>query len=39
MAQEICKVEEPPLRDVGGGHMSACHFAEDVTPLHERQAV
>jgi len=39
MAQEICKVEEPPLRDVGGGHMSACHFAEDVTPLHERHAV
>jgi oligopeptide/dipeptide ABC transporter ATP-binding protein len=36
MAQEICKVEEPPLRDVGGGHMSACHFAEDVTPLVER---
>src|SRR5688500_11755289 len=39
MAQEICKVEEPPLRDVGGGHLSACHFAEDVTPLHERKAV
>jgi len=39
MAQEICKVEEPPLRDVGGGHMSACHFAEDVTPLNERKAV
>jgi oligopeptide transport system ATP-binding protein len=35
MAQEICKVEEPPLRDVGGGHLSACHFAEDVTPLRE----
>ena len=37
MAQEICKVEEPPLRDVGGGHMSACHFAEDVTPLVQRR--
>jgi len=36
MAQEICKTEEPPLRDVGGGHLSACHFAEDVTPLHEK---
>ncbi len=36
MAQEICKVEEPALRDVGGGHMSACHFAEDVTPLEKR---
>jgi oligopeptide/dipeptide ABC transporter ATP-binding protein len=37
MAQEICKVEEPPLRDIGGGHMSACHFAEEVTPLRARQ--
>ncbi len=38
MAQEICKVEEPPLRDVGGGHLSACHFAEEVTPLASEQA-
>ncbi|MGQ0608055.1 MAG: ABC transporter ATP-binding protein [Chloroflexota bacterium] len=37
MAQEICKVEDPPLRDVGGGHMSACHFAEEVTPLEVRK--
>ncbi len=37
MAQEICKVEEPPLRDLGGGHQSACHFAEDVTPLRARE--
>jgi oligopeptide transport system ATP-binding protein len=37
MAQEICKVEVPPLRDMGGGHMSACHFAEDVTPLKEKK--
>jgi oligopeptide/dipeptide ABC transporter ATP-binding protein len=37
MAQEICKVEEPPLRDIGGRHMSACHFAEEVTPLVERR--
>jgi oligopeptide/dipeptide ABC transporter ATP-binding protein len=37
MAQEICKTEEPPLRDVGGGHMSACHFAEEVTPLEVRR--
>ena len=27
---ERCEVEEPELRDVGGGHMSACHYAEDV---------
>jgi oligopeptide transport system ATP-binding protein len=37
MAQQICTTDEPPLRDVGGGHMSACHFAEDVTPLQERR--
>ncbi len=23
----VCKDEEPPLRDVGGGHVAACHFA------------
>ena len=36
MAQEICKTEEPPLRDIGGGHWSACLIAEDVTPLEQR---
>ena len=30
MAQEICAREEPPLREVGAGHWSACHFAEQV---------
>jgi peptide/nickel transport system ATP-binding protein/oligopeptide transport system ATP-binding protein len=28
---ERCETEEPDLRDVGGGHLSACHFADDVT--------
>jgi oligopeptide transport system ATP-binding protein len=28
---ERCETEEPDLRDVGGGHLSACHYAEDVT--------
>jgi oligopeptide/dipeptide ABC transporter ATP-binding protein len=27
-----CIEEEPELRDVGGGHQVACHFAEQVTP-------
>jgi len=27
-AQQVCKDEVPPLRDVGGGHFAACHFAE-----------
>ncbi len=30
-AQPICAQEEPPLRDVGGGHFAACHFAEQIT--------
>ena len=30
MAQPICSVEDPPLREVLPGHWSACHFAEQV---------
>ncbi|HET9327697.1 MAG TPA: dipeptide ABC transporter ATP-binding protein [Candidatus Eisenbacteria bacterium] len=30
MAREICSKEEPPLRPIGQGHWSACHFAEQV---------
>ena len=30
MAREVCSREEPPLREVGPGHWSACHFAEQV---------
>ncbi len=26
-AQEVCKTQEPELRDVGDGHLVACHFA------------
>ena len=26
LAQERCAVEEPQLRDLGGGHYVACHF-------------
>lgn len=29
-AQDICKMEDPPLRDVGGGHLVACHFAGEL---------
>ena len=28
---EQCSTIDPPLRDLGGGHMAACHFAEQVT--------
>jgi oligopeptide transport system ATP-binding protein len=30
LAQKICKEQVPAFRDIGGGHRSACHFAEDV---------
>jgi peptide/nickel transport system ATP-binding protein len=30
-AKSICKTEEPPLRDIGGKHYVACHFAEKLT--------
>ena len=29
-AQEICKQEHPPLREVKSGHWSACHFADEL---------
>jgi peptide/nickel transport system ATP-binding protein len=29
-AVERCRIEAPPLRTVGGGHVAACHFAEEV---------
>jgi oligopeptide/dipeptide ABC transporter ATP-binding protein len=29
-AQDICSLEEPPLRDVGDGHLVACHFAGEL---------
>lgn len=28
MAEGICKDKEPPMADLGGGHMAACHFIE-----------
>ena len=27
-AAEVCKTDEPPLRQLGSGHLVACHFAE-----------
>jgi oligopeptide/dipeptide ABC transporter ATP-binding protein len=30
MAQPLCSVEEPPLREITSGHWAACHFAEEV---------
>ena len=28
---ENCVTEDPPLRDIGGGHQTACHWAEKAT--------
>ena len=28
IAEKICSVEEPPLRELAPGHLSACHFSE-----------
>jgi oligopeptide transport system ATP-binding protein len=35
---ENCVSEEPLLRDVGGGHMAACHYAEEISPEKIDQA-
>ena len=29
-AQDVCKTDRPPLRDVGNEHWVACHFAEEL---------
>ncbi|MFW9788789.1 MAG: ABC transporter ATP-binding protein [Candidatus Thorarchaeota archaeon] len=29
-AQEVCSMEDPELRDVGDGHLVACHFAGEL---------
>jgi oligopeptide transport system ATP-binding protein len=29
-ATELCASAEPPLREVGGGHFAACHYADKV---------
>jgi peptide/nickel transport system ATP-binding protein len=29
-AQDRCRTETPELRDLGNGHLSACHFAEEL---------
>ena len=30
LATELCARAEPPLIDIGGGHVSACHFAREL---------
>jgi oligopeptide transport system ATP-binding protein len=30
LATELCAAQEPALRDIGVGHLAACHYAEEV---------
>ncbi len=36
--QELCATEEPPLRDVNAGQLTACHFAERISPESIKRA-
>jgi peptide/nickel transport system ATP-binding protein len=38
LVQEICRVEEPPLHQVGGGHAGRCHFHERAAELPRAEA-
>ncbi len=29
-ATELCATEPPPLKDVGGGHLAACHYSDEL---------
>ncbi|SDS91625.1 oligopeptide/dipeptide ABC transporter ATP-binding protein [Microlunatus soli] len=39
LVQDICRKQRPALSDIGGGHRTACHFADDVPPLRHIEAV
>ncbi len=39
MAREVCAVEEPGLREVAPGQLSACHFAEELLELNTSGAL
>jgi oligopeptide/dipeptide ABC transporter ATP-binding protein len=36
LARERCRREEPALRELEPGHVSACHFAEEITARNPR---
>ena len=36
---ERCVTEDPQLRDIGAGHTSACHFAEEISSATVTEAV
>lgn len=39
LVQDICRRQRPALTEVGDGHRSACHFADDVPPLRHVEAI
>ena len=36
---DICRTQDPPLRDLASGHMAACHHAETLPAPQEADAV
>ena len=38
LAQDICVAEEPPLYELGDGHVSRCHFHEQAQALPRRES-
>ncbi len=37
-AREICREQQPPLREVAAGHLSACHFPDRAEEFRRRAA-
>jgi oligopeptide/dipeptide ABC transporter ATP-binding protein len=38
MAQDVCRTQAPPAKQLADGHWSACHFAEQVATLDKLPA-
>ena len=38
LARDICHTEEPPLYEIGSGHVSRCHFHEEAQSLPREEA-
>lgn len=38
LVQDICRKQRPPLSEIGPGHRTACHFADEVPPLRHIEA-
>ena len=38
-ATEVCKTDDPPLRNLATGHLVACHHAEQLPPAIAAEGV